>query len=315
MGISAAFGVVADIAGGAAVTAEAVGTIALAVSEVGVGLSVVGAVTHNQTLSQIGGVMGIAGAVTTLGASAAASGMFDAATDEVGSGLAGNTENIAANQNTALTPDASTSPNANVTASPTSSANDPMSGTNTFGSGGNATISSDNGLINNEAQANPAQVNSSSTSATQATSSNLPDSSAATSGSSTFGNAGSATVNADGTGNQLLKMGLEQSQNNGSSLINWFDDLNSGTKAALKAALVQGVGGALGGLSNAYTAQQKLALEQLINSQSFQKYQTAYSNVNAPSTISFTPATANPSNLVTGQQSSGLINTAAKPAV
>jgi hypothetical protein len=311
MGISAAVAVVADIAGGAAVTAEAVGTIALAVSEVGVGLSVVGAVTHNQTLSQIGGVMGIAGAVTTLGASAAASGMFDAATDEVGSGLAGNTENIAADQNTSLTPDASTSPNNNVTASPTSSTNDPMSGSNTFGSGGNAAISSDNGLINNGAQANPAQVNSASASATQATSSNLPDSLATTSGSSTFGNAGSATVNADGAGNQLLKMGLEQSENNGSSLINWFDDLNSGTKAAL----VQGVGGALGGLSNAYTAQQKLALEQLINSQSFQKYQTAYSNVNAPSTISFTPATANPSNLVTGQQSSGLINSASKPAV
>jgi hypothetical protein len=76
----------------AIVAAEAVTTamVVAAITQIGIGLSVVGAVTGNKTLMKIGGVMGLAGGVASLaGVGATAAG--EAAATGLGANVAGDT--------------------------------------------------------------------------------------------------------------------------------------------------------------------------------------------------------------------------------
>jgi hypothetical protein len=91
----------------------------------------------------------------------------------------------------------------------------------------------------------------------------------------------------------------------GSKLTQWFSSLSPNAQAGV----VQVVGAGLGGLSAAYTAQQKLALEQLQTSQAWQKYTSAQ----APSTAGTTNITY-PKAAAPQPPAAGLINTAAKGA-
>ena len=295
-----------------AATTFAVADIAIAVAEVGVALSVAGAVTHDKTLTEVGGVMSLAGGLTSVAADA---GMFDAATGEVGSQLAGPPSSLAnIAPDTPVIPDASTS----VSASPTTDVNvgpDTSSANTTFDNAANNASTATNGGLSTDTTNGPSSL-------TQAPAGSSPTTTTSTPGAdgilNSSANPNVGVPNATSTfgsiqapGTQLLNQGLQQSGDNGNALASWWNSLSGSSKAAV----VQGVGGALGGLSSAYTAQQKLALEQLINSQSYQKYQQAYANANSPSTITYTPAATPAGNLISGQQSGGLINSATKPAV
>src|ERR1017187_320420 len=71
--VVAAVTAIGSIMGGAALTAEVVGTIAAGIGMAGMALSVVGGITGNSGLSKLGGELGLVGGIGSLGAGIAGS--------------------------------------------------------------------------------------------------------------------------------------------------------------------------------------------------------------------------------------------------
>ncbi|APB99012.1 hypothetical protein [Polynucleobacter asymbioticus] len=313
--------VTAVVVGEAAISTLTVAAVAEAVAVVGMAVSVAGMVTHDKTLTQVGAVMSLAGGLT---AGVAEAGMFDAATGEVGSALAGPPVSMANPvADAAVIPDATTSlsvsPSIDVNAAPGASSS---GATNFDGSPVIQSSASDTSVLpTSTTQSGGLNPNAGGTGINPSANSSGINTNGLASNTSTTGTNGLSTPGIDNTtnlsgslnANNVAANTLKDIPTTGSNAIStWWNGLSGSSKSAV----VQGIGGALGGLSNSYTAQQKLALEQLINSQAYQKYQTSYANINSPSTINYTPAApAAPANLLTGQPSVGLINSAAKPAV
>ena len=256
-----------------------VGAIATVVSTVGMGLSVVGKVTGSKTLMKIGGVMGLVGGVTSLATSAfgAANAAGSAGAIEGAAGALGDTafDSFAATQGAAeagtslaefggsaaswepigeaLTGGLDTAMGAQAAAE----ASTPLT---EFGGTEPSFTSPNNGLLN----------------ATQQQVSSVPDMSPA---DSYKGSAQQATDN------QFLKSdyGYGPAPNTPAERQSWWNK----QPERVKAAIIQGGLGAVGGLFDGWTSEQKLALER-------EKMNLMTSNANAQPVIKFATPTTQP---------------------
>lgn len=298
---------------GGAVTAAGVATVAGAVAEAGAVMAVAGAVTGNKNLSQIGGDLAIAGGVTGLGASAFDALSASTVADTTANTVAGSTAPAAT---TATATDASGIANGLAMPAGGAAADSAIPGTvdPSIASMTNAATAPSSGSLA-DLTANPA-----STLATPPTGVSLtPGVSPAgipTTGTPYDPNSPLASypttytpsaADSSSQVNQLLDQGSKQADT-----ASWFSSLDAPTKAMVVTGLTQAGGAALGGLSNAYTTQQKMALAQLQNSQEYQKYLTAMGNLNSAPQSQFTgmPISSPQTNLLTGKPSTGLIGTA-----
>lgn len=285
-----------------------VAEVATAVAVVGMVTSVVGMVTHNKTLTQVGAVMSLAGGIASAGFSGAFAGAdavatADATSASTASDMAGmNTPNPNIQWNADFNP-APVNPSEGLINGATAQLN-PNVVAPYSGSGINPSDPSSIGLNANNplpTGLNPQLYSPPNIPPTSEPSVfNPTPSGTQTATSATTVPTASTSTNPSAS---VLDQAVKTTGGNTNALLKWFSDL----PATAKASVVQGIGGALGGLSGAYSENQKLSLAQLQNSQEWQKYQTSYTNLNSPSKITFNPAPK--------VANGGLINSATKPAV
>lgn len=265
-----------------AITAEVVtiASVAAAVGELGLTLSVVGAVTGSKDLMKVGGYLGLAGGITSLasGAMSAASGAAaEGAADTVGSDWASGLASDAAQG-------ATTGAVSNAMDGVTKLANTADNVGSDWSAGISEAPGSTPSTSFNDLRSSMDQSSLSGAPSTSAGSPATPDASVSPTGSdATTGqqpysdarNATDGTVSSYGNG--------APSGNSFSDIKDWYDK----QPAAVKAAIIRGGASAVGGLFQGWTEEQKLALEQNKFALQQQQYNTAISNANAQPTISF----------------------------
>lgn len=281
-------------------------SVALAVGELGLSLSVVGAVTGSKDLTKWGGVLGLAGGVGSL-----AAGAFDAAADAglaegamTGADEAGNyvldqagslAEKIASEPlEYAGVGDSAGQGGSSIFDSATDAASDAASAAN------NATADTTfNGMPSQSGATGSQQgIISGNSGAPSSTSSvaGAPQAQGA-SPSPTFG---SRTL--DASGNPMFSdahfdsLGTTQSLEPPPSGGSWSDWWNK-QPDLVKSAIIQTGGHAVGGLFQGWTEEQKLALQQQVLNLQQQQYTSAMKNASSQPTFNFKPPT-------------GIINTA-----
>ena len=291
-------------------TVATISAVAAAVAAVGVDLAVVGVVTKNQNLEKIGGVMALGG--TAVGFAAGA-GLFDAAAATTADAAGATGATAATDAATGAGVTASVNPDIPAWTSADTSAIPAASDANS--------VITNSGLNNaiNTASGNGGLVGSAAPSVTDPSLSNPASTlnSPVANPSGSLAPASNYDIGLNGTpsggvvNNQSLQDIINTSSNTGGPTTSWFNGLSADSKAMLGSALVQGGGMALGGLSSAYTAQQQLALNQLKNSQDFQKWQVANANANtAAKIVNNAPLGSTPPNLLSAPTSNGLIGSA-----
>jgi hypothetical protein len=276
--------------------------IATAVSEVGIALSVVGAVTGSKELMKIGGVLGIAGGLGSL-ASLGADALTGAATGTLANESAAETARLAAGEATAASavgdapgilgsamtsavdvpknidfssisaPDAGAMPSASA-AAPQDFSGLPSSATPAVTTGAPAVQ-----------PVAPAPVADATTVATPADPSTV----------SAPSDAYPETAATHSTGNDFY--GTPQATPNGSSfdaIKQWFSSLKPETQASV----LKGGASAVGGLFQGWTEEQKLALEKNKFSLSQQQYNTQVTNANSVPKLNFASPTPQPNGII-----------------
>lgn len=251
-----------------AIEVGSLATIAVAVSEVGMALSVVGAVTGNKELMKIGGVMGLAGGVTGLVGGLASTGeaaLVDAAVTGTSVGeAASGAEGLGASA-------------AELSGQPTDLPNRAVSSMTTD-VGGGAGMPGANSVTYPGAPPDPAAGNiaqqsgiaGAPTAPTPQPASVTPQTTVPTNptpGAPQVAGGEAAVATPAGT--------------DSSSLSKWFNGLDPKTKGTVLNGLLQTGGQALGGMFQGWSAEQKLALEQNAQNLAEQHYQTAMKNANA----------------------------------
>ena len=276
----------------AVTTAIEVGTVAAvatAVAEVGLAMTVVGTVTKSKELISVGKVLSVAGGVVSLGANLAnlaTTGATEAGKDAL-AGSAGGATNTALDEatKTALTNQAATE-------GTTAVANQAI-GTNLADVAPNLAQNASYGIegLSGDVGANlVGESGAASSIADQA--SNALNSVAPSSVSDAAQAAAPAfATDVNAAKNATQAAGLVQSvapQANTGMLANVENWWNKQTPQ-VKSALIQGGLGALGGLSQAWSAEQRLALDKKIADERSKEFQTSQSNANAVPTIQFKP--------------------------
>ena len=267
--------------------------IATAVSEVGIALSVVGAITGNKDLMKIGGFLGLAGGIGSLasaGMDALGTSAVSAAVDETGA----ETARLAAGEATASASESGRSNSASQDAV-ASSVDGPT----------NAALAADSAApAMPPPMASPAPVVTAPT--VDALPGAPPGSYAApqTPAAQDIGavdTANGSTGAADPYANETAKLAQQNSIGGGTpgappagstfdSIKNWYNS----QKPEVQAAILKGGASAVGGLFQGWTEEQKLALEKNRFALTQQQYNTSVTNANAQPKIAFqTPGIIN----------------------
>jgi len=302
--------VAAADAAATAVAAASITDIALTAAVVGGSLSVAGTVTGNKTLSLIGAGIGIAGGVTGLAASA---GLFaaDAGTEAIvqgamegplapGTALDASGATIASEGVSATPAMAKAATGADLASVPNAT---PIANANPSELPQLADMSTDvnTGLANSAAQS---PVTGSSTPPSPSAGSNtwdtpemggLPSATPPPSVDSVTGGVQNAATTAPKLpdGAVVSGWGGLSSKNlapidSSTNMFDWFSKLDPATKMALTMTAGQGLSGAVGGMFQGMTASQRLAFDQLVNSQRQQIAQTQLSRATAtPGIVQF----------------------------
>lgn len=278
--ISAAFA----IAFSAEATAAAVATV---ISTVGVGMSVVGAITGNQGLVKIGGVLGLAGGAMGLASSA---GLFGASEGLVplseGSVFTGNPTGGGIVSNAMNTGGALGDVTGSGLPGSTFSPDPNLPSSNVFNVGGNSasTITQNEGTgggLISSSMGTPAASAAPATAAAPASSAPTASNYSATQTTLADNPAASA---ADAAG--VTKPGV------GQDIMSWYKSLPAKAQATLVSGLLQTGGQAVGAMFNGWSAEQKLALEQQAQNLKQQQYTTGMTNASAIPTVKFQPVPA-----------------------
>ena len=252
--ISAGIDAIGALVGGAALTAATVGTIATGVEAAGVTLSVVGVVTGDKTLSQVGAVMGIAGGLTDFGA-----GMFadvGGTATQIGSATTDGASTIdpatGAVASTPVTPVTPVTQATDAVAAPVTGSTSPLLNASTPSGVVNGTPAWGGGAAGGELSDTAMAP--------------TPAASTATGGNSLLSNTGK-----------------------------WIGNLPAPQQGMLVTGGLQAGGMALGGLANAYSNSQKMALAQQAQNLAQQQYNTSVASANSPVAIGAPPVPqANP---------------------
>lgn len=267
-----------------AVTAEVVtfAAVAAAVSELGIAMTVVGAVTGSKELTKWGGILGLAGGIGSLAAGAVSAGTSAAegaagavadsaptAMDTIASGLGSNSIDsigtAAADAGSAST-DLSLLDGASSGASPSLSGADLLSGPHALP----GTAPPSTGIIQG-------QANGLATDTTTA---------APVASPSDTSTAFSAAKDSQAYNSTLPNGGVVPPTDTSSSgIVQWFKSLDPKTQSTV----LQTGSGMVSGLFNGWSAEQKQALAQNQFNLEQQKYNTTVANANAQPTINFKP--------------------------
>lgn len=305
------FGIAAIAAASGFVATAA--AVSYTVGMVGLAMTGVGVVTGNAGMTKLGGELGLVGGIGSIGASLAGagtaaatdvavsqgvkSGVADASTQAGAKAVAGGVGTVA--QNTAISAGNTAAgignsgnminlANSGASVAPSASLANQLTGS-TAASLGNSGTDYLGNAIGSGAPAASAGASAISVAApAQATAVSSNANFAASNATNSSGLLGGSMSGTSPVLDQGLHTALNSAVNTGSpGLMSWFNGLPQGQQMLVSKAVL----GGLGSLGKGYSAQQQLSLKKLANSQSMQKYNTAYTNANSVPSIKFnTPA-------------------------